>query len=126
MLLQEFGVPEQTLSERPSQLPSRLVARVAAGPAMEAVVGQAEDSSLLIGVDGSVPGSIRPRFGVLVIDPGNKARGVMLYESDPIKGAPVLGRISLDTLMLPLLGIQVDPGRFEDPSCPLFPDSITR
>jgi hypothetical protein len=25
---------------------------------------------------------------------------------------------------LPLLGIQLDPARFEDPRCPLFPDSL--
>jgi hypothetical protein len=126
MLLQEFGVPEQTLGTPPTELPPRLVARVAAGPAMDAVVGRTEDGSLLIGVEGSVPGAIKPRFGVLVLDPSNHARGVMLYESEPIKGAPVLGRIALDSLMLPLLGIQLDPGRFEEPACPLFPDSIVR
>lgn len=126
MLLQEFGVPEQTLSVAPTQLPQRLVARVAAGPALEAVVGRAEDSSLLIGIEGSVPPTIKPRFGVLIIDPQVKTRGVMLYESEPIKGAPELGKIALDSLMLPLLGIQLDPGRFEDPKCPLFPDSVVK
>jgi hypothetical protein len=126
MLLQEFGVPQQTLSVPPSNLPQRVVARVAAGPALEAVVGRAEDSSLIVGVEGSVPGPIEPRFGVLVIDPNNKTRGIMLYESEPIKGAPVLGRVALDSLMLPLIGIQLDPARFEDLRCPLFPDSIVK
>jgi hypothetical protein len=126
MLLQEFGVPEQTLSEPPTQLPGRLVARVAAGPALEGLVGRAQDSSLLIGIQGSVPATIKPRFGVLVIDPNAQTRGVMLYESEPIKGAPELGKIALDSLMLPLLGIQLDPGRFEDARCPLFPDSIVQ
>ena len=90
MLLQEFGVPQQTLSEPPSQL----------------------------------PGTIKPLFGVLVVDPRNTARGVMLFESEPIKGAPVIGKVALDTLMLPLLGVQTDPSRFEEPKCPLFPDSV--
>lgn len=126
MLLQEFGVPEQTLSVPPTQLPSKVVARVAAGPAMEGVVGRAEDSSLLIGIQGSVPATIKPQYGVLVVDPAAKTRGVMLYEGDPIKGAPVLGKIALDTLMLPLLGIQLDPARFEDARCPLFPDSVVQ
>jgi hypothetical protein len=126
MLLQEFGVPEQTLSAPPSQLPPRVVARVAAGPAMEAVVGREQDGSLLIGVEGSLPSAIKPRFGVLIIDPSNHTRGVMLYESEPLKGAPVLGRVALDSLLLPLLGIQLDPGRFEEPACPLFPDSAVR
>jgi hypothetical protein len=126
MLLQEFGVPNQTLSEPPTQLPSRLVARVAAGPAFEAVVGRTADSGWVIGLEGSVPPAIKPGFGVLVLDKTGKARGVMVYESEPIRGAPPIGRLAVDSLMLPLLGIQLDPARFEDPRCPLFPDSVIR
>ena len=50
MLLQEFGTPGQTLGEPPDALPPRLVARVAAGPAFEGVVGRTGDSSWVIGV----------------------------------------------------------------------------
>jgi hypothetical protein len=124
MLLQEFATPNQTLSVPPQSLPARLVARVAAGPAFDAVVGRTPDSALLIGVNGAVPATIKPRFGVLVVDPKNTTRGVVIYESDPVRGAPVLGKLSIDTLMLPLLGIQLDPARVEDVRCPLFPDSI--
>ncbi|MEO8633656.1 MAG: hypothetical protein ABI587_00125 [Gemmatimonadales bacterium] len=124
MLLQEFGIPDQTLSVPPAGLPPRLVARVAAGPAFEAVVGRTADSGWVIGVEGSPPAPIRPGFGVLILDPSGRARGVMLYESEPLRGAPVIGKVALDTLMLPLIGIQVDPTRFEDPGCPLFPDSV--
>ena len=62
--------------------------------------------------------------GVLVLDLDGRARGVMLFESEPIRGAPTIGQVNADSLMLPLLGIQLDPARFEDPRCPLFPDSI--
>jgi hypothetical protein len=124
MLLQEFGVPDQTLGAPPSNLPPRLVARVAAGPAFESVVGRTADSGWVIGVEGAIPAKIKPRFGVLILDPKGTARGVMVFESEPIRGAPLIGRLSVDTLMLPLLGIQLDPGRFEDPGCPLFPDSV--
>lgn len=124
MLLQEFGVPEQTLASPPSNLPPRLVARVAAGPAFESVVGRTADSSWVIGVEGPIPERIKPRFGVLILDPKGSARGVMVFESEAIRGAPQIGRLSVDTLMLPLLGIQLDPSRFEDPACPLFPDSV--
>lgn len=124
MLLQEFGVPGQTLADPPTSLPPHLVARVAVGPAFEAVVGRTADSGWVIGIDGNVPQSIKPGFGVLVLDPAGKARGVMVYESDPIQGAPPIGKVSIDTLMLPLLGIQLDPARVEDPRCPLFPDSV--
>lgn len=124
MLLQEFGVPGQTLGVPPGGLPPQVVARVAAGPALTGVVGRAADSSWLIGLEGDVPATIRIRFGVLILDPAGSTRGVMLYESEPIRGAPPIGQISIDTLMLPLLGIQLDPSRFEDPRCPLFPDTL--
>jgi hypothetical protein len=124
MLLQEFGTPNQTLGDPPATLPPRLVARVAAGPAFEAVVGRITDSTWVIGVNGAVPATIKPGFGVLVLDLTGKARGVMIYESEPIRGAPIIGRLNLDTLMLPLIGIQLDPARFEDPRCPVFPDSL--
>lgn len=126
MLLQEFGIPNQTLGDPPASLPPRLVARVAAGPAFEAVVGRTSDSTWVIGVDGTVPSTIKPGFGVLVLDPTGKARGVMVYESEPLRGAPIIGKLNLDTLMLPLIGIQLDPARFEDPRCPVFPDSLLR
>jgi hypothetical protein len=126
MLLQEFGVPNQTLGEPPDHLPPRLAVRVAAGPAFEGIVGRATDSAWLVGLQGAVPASIAPKFGVLVLDPDGRARGVMVYESEPIRGAPPIGQLNVDSLMLPLLGIQLDPGRFEDPRCPLFPDSVVR
>jgi hypothetical protein len=126
MLLQEFGVPEQTLGEPPAWLPPRLVARVAAGPAFEAVVGRTPDSAWVIGIDGTLPVTIKPGFGVLVLDKAGEARGVMVYESEPLQGAPLIGKLAVDSLMLPLIGIQLDPSRFEDPRCPLFPDSLLR
>lgn len=124
MLLQEFTVPGQTLGDPPANLPPHLVARVAAGPAFEAVVGRTADSGWVVGIDGAVPSTIKPGFGVLVMDPSNKARGVMVYESEPIKGAPLIGKLAVDSLMLPLVAIQLDPGKIEDPRCPLFPDSV--
>jgi hypothetical protein len=126
MLLQEFGVPRQTLGSPPANLPPKLVARVAAGPALPAIVGRANDSTWLIGLDQPLPSRIRAGFGVLVLDPQGRARGVMVYESEPIRGAPLIGKLATDSIMVPLLGIQVDPTRFEDPGCPLFPDSLLR
>ena len=126
LLLQEFGTPNQTLSEPPRTLPSHLVARIAAGPAFLAEVGRTPDSAWVVGVEGSAPERTKPGFGVLVLDTAGKARGVMIYESVPIRGAPVIGKLNIDSLMLPLLGIQLNPARFEDPRCPLFPDSLLR
>jgi hypothetical protein len=124
LLLQEFGVPNQTLSVAPSSVPGALVARLAAGPALPAVVGRTQDSSLLVGLEGSLPATARAGFGVLILDKTGKTRGIVVYESSPIRGAPEIGRLTVDSLVVPLLGIQLDPSRFEDPNCPFFPDSV--
>ncbi len=123
LLLTEFSVPDQTLANAPANLPERLVARVAAGPAYAAVVGRV-DTAWVIGVEGTFTESELPGFGVLILDPSGAAVGVMLYLGDPIQGAPILGQVSMADELLPLIGIQLDPARFEDPACPLFPDSL--
>jgi hypothetical protein len=122
-LLGQFGIPGQTLGSPPRKLPERLVVRLVAGSAYPAIVGRS-DSVLVIGVNGGLPANVKPGFGVLILDTGNKARGVLLYEGAPVEGAPQIGTVSIDNVTVPLLGIQVDPARFEDPRCPLFPDSV--
>jgi hypothetical protein len=122
-LLTQFSVPNQTLSQAPRNLPERLVARVVAGPALPAVVGRT-DSLLLIGVEGNIPPNTKPGYGVLVVDPHDKTRGVVLYEGLPVEGAPQLGKVAIGSASLPLIGIQLDPARIEDARCPMFPDSV--
>jgi hypothetical protein len=124
-LLTQFGIPNQTLSEPPRRLPERLVVRVVAGEAYPAVVGRT-DSLLVVGVEGRLPASARPGFGVLVVDRQGESRGVMLYEGDPVEGAPRLGNVSVGGTTLPLIGIQLDPAKVEDANCPFFPDSLLR
>jgi hypothetical protein len=124
-LLQQFGVPNQTLSEPPHRLPERVVVRVVADGAYPAVVGRT-DSLLVVGVEGTLPASAHPGFGVLLVDPQGQSRGVMLYEGDPVQGAPRLGAVSVGGATVPLLGVQVDPAKVEDPTCPFFPDSLLR
>jgi hypothetical protein len=128
-LLSQFAVPRQTLSEAPSALPERIPVRLVAGPVLPGVVGRTKgegDSTLVIGVDGSFPGNPQPQFGVLVVDPKGAARGVLLYESAPVEGAPHLGSVSLGPRAVPLVGIQLDPAKFEDPKCPFFPASAAQ
>lgn len=123
LLLEQFGVPGQTLSTPPPALPERVVVRLAAGPAYSAIAGRTGDK-LVIGMEGVLPAKVRPGFGVLIVDPVGKPYGVMLYESAPIRGAPELGTVAIDSVMVPLLGIQLPIERFEDPHCPFFPDSV--
>jgi hypothetical protein len=123
LLLEQFGVPNQTLSEPPRTLPERVVVRLAAGPAYSAIAGR-NGTKLIVGMEGVLPPKVRPGFGVLVLDPSGATRGVMLYESAPIRGAPELGSVAIDSVMVPLLGIQLPSARYEDPACPFFPDSV--
>jgi hypothetical protein len=122
-LLTQFSVPRQTLSAPPKDLPERLVTRVVAGPALPSIVGRT-DSLLVIGVEGTVPPAVKPGYGVLVLDTTERARGVMLYEGTLVEGAPQIGTVTVGAATLPLIGIQVEPSRIEDPHCPFFPDSV--
>jgi hypothetical protein len=122
-LLGQFGVPQQTLSVPPRDLPARLVARFVAGGAFPAIVGRT-DSSLVVGVEAPLAANARPGFGVLVVDLEERTRGLMVFEGDPVEGAPRLGEVSIGSTTIPLIGIQLDPAKIEDANCPFFPDSV--
>jgi hypothetical protein len=122
-LLGQFAVAGQTLEAPPRTVPERLVVRLVAGPAYSAILGRS-DSMLVIGVNGGLPAKVKPGFGVLILDRSDKARGVLLYEGAPVENAPQIGTVSIDNAAVPLLGIQVDLAKFEDPRCALFPDSV--
>ena len=124
-LLDQFSVPMRTLSVPPAQLPSRVVVRFAAGPAMSGIVGRT-DTALVIGVEGKVPAAPRVGFGVLIVSSDDTVRGVLLYDGQRIEGAPQLGTVQVADTTVPLLGLTADPGRYETPACPLFPDSLIR
>jgi hypothetical protein len=124
-LLGQFSIPNQTLASPPRNLPERLVARLVAGPAHPAILGRS-DSLWIIGVEGALPANVKPGFGVLVLDQSGKARGVMLYEGRSVEGAPQIGTVSVGSMTIPLIGIQLDPSKIEDPRCPFFPDSVLR
>jgi hypothetical protein len=122
-LLAQFGIPDQTLASPPRNLPERLVVRQVAGQAYPAIVGRA-DSLWIIGLQGRLPATIKPGYGVLIQDPAGKPAGVMLYEGTPVEGAPEIGSVSVGAGTVPLIGIQLDLAKIEDPNCPLFPDSV--
>lgn len=124
-LLAQFEIPQQTLGAPPTRLPEQLPVRLVAGPVYRGIVGRS-DSLWIVGVEGALPPSTRPGFGVLVLDRGGKARGVMLYEGAPVEGAPPIGSVSVGSATVPLIGIQLDPAKIEDPRCPFFPDSVLR
>jgi hypothetical protein len=122
-VLTEFQIPNQTLSAPPRNLPERIVARFVAGPAAPAIVGRT-DSSVVVGIEAASPAGMKPGFGVLVVDKQDRALGVMVYEGDPVEAAPHIGEVSVGSARVPLIGVQVDPARIEDPNCPFFSDSL--
>lgn len=125
-LLEQFTIPNQTLAAPPASLPERTVVRVVADGAFPAVVGRT-DSMLVVGMEGNPPPTTKPGFGVLVVDMQDQVIGVMVYEGDPIPGAPKLGEVAIAEGSVPLVGVQVDPAKVMDPNCPsLFPDSLIR
>jgi hypothetical protein len=126
MLLDQFGVPQQTLTSPPRQVPAVLPVRLAAGPAWRGLVSTAADSTWIVRVEGSLPVGSVAGFGVLIVSTDGTARGVMLYTGKPVSRAPVVGSITADTLTIPLLALQTNITGLEDPACPFFPDSLTR
>ena len=127
-LLSQFGVPRQTLSEPPARLPERLAARLAGGPAFSAVVGQERsgDSLLVVGIEGTAPETFTLGFGVLVLDKGSRARGVMLFQGLPVENAPRIGTVTMGAVSAPLIGVEAEPTSYEQTECPFFPDSLAR
>jgi len=123
LLLEEFTRPGATLSTPPTRLPSGLPVRVALGPAYRSVVGRT-DTLLVVGVQGDLPAASRVGFGVLIVTPADEAQGVLLYDGDPIQGAPRLGTVNAGDKNLPLIGLRLDLAKFQNPTCPIFPDSL--
>jgi hypothetical protein len=126
LLIEEFTREGRVLGEAPASLPEVLPVRMALGEAYRAIVGRTDSVTLVIGVEGAVPATPVPGFGVLVVSAEGAAQGVLLYEGKPIEGAPELGTVSLGERTLPLLGLRTDVTQFEDKSCPIFPDSLRR
>ena len=125
LLLEEFTHAGKTLSIAPAGLPANLPVRMALGPALRAVVGRT-DTTVVVGIDGPLPATPQVGFGVLIVAPDGAALGVILYQGSPIQGAPLLGTVNAGERNLPLIGLQTDVARFQDASCPIFPDSLRR
>jgi len=126
LLIEEFTREGRVLSGPPASLPEMIPVRMALGEAYRAIVGRTDSVTLVIGVEGTLPATPVPGFGVLVVNADGTAQGVLLYEGKPIQGAPELGTVSFGDRTLPLIGLRTDISQFEDKSCPVFPDSLRR
>jgi hypothetical protein len=126
MLLDEFARPRTALASPPSGLPAMLPVRVAAGPVYRGVVGYVGDTSIVVGVEGTLPAETTPGFGVIALGLDGRARGVLLYSGVPVAGAPRLGSVVIGERTIPLIGIRTDISGLEDPNCPFFPSEMGR
>lgn len=120
VIMDQFSVPRQTLSVPPRNLPEEIPVRFAADALVRGLVGMT-DSLMVVGVDQPMPDARVPGFGVLVTDLNGDVKGVMVFDGDPIPGAPKLGTIHVGERSADLLGVRIDFARIEDPRCPLFP-----
>lgn len=125
LLLEEFTRPGKTLSTPPADLPGVLPVRIALGPAFRALVGRT-DTLLIIGLEGTLPVTPAVDWGALIVSPAGVAQGVLLYQGDPILGAPRIGTLNAGERNLPLIGLKTDLANFQDATCPIFPDSLRR
>jgi hypothetical protein len=125
LLLEEFTRPGTTMSALPADLPGVLPVRIALGPAFRAVTGRA-DSLLMVGIEGTLPATPVVGWGVLIVSPSGTPQGVLLYEGSPMSGAPRLGTVNAGATNVPLVGLQTDIAKFQDATCPIFPDSLRR
>jgi hypothetical protein len=123
LLLEEFTKAGTTLTAVPESMPPSLVVRLVAGEAQRAIVGRT-DTGWIIGVDGPLPSTGKPGFGVLLVDRLAGPQGVLIYDGLPIPGAPLLGSVNLGTIDLPLIGLTTQTAGFQDGRCPFFPDSL--
>lgn len=126
MLLDRFSTPQTALSFAPTPAPAALPVRLAAGPAYRGLVTQESDTTWSVVVEGDLPDGTVPGFAVLVAGSDGRPKGIMLYTGARVRGAPIIGRVAMGALDLPLLGFQSDIAGLEDPNCPFFPDSLAR
>lgn len=124
-VLGEFSTAGQTLPTPPTSLPARLPVRLVAGPVLPALVSQ-DQAKWVIGVVGAPPPKFHAGYGVLVEDTARQARGVVVYEGEIVRGAPVIGSVVLADSTVPLIGVSLLLSKVEDARCPIFPDSTVR
>jgi hypothetical protein len=125
MILEEFTRPGKTLGVLPAEIPEVLLVRLALGPVFRAVAGRS-DSLLIVGLEGTLPAAPVVDWGVLIVSPAGQVQGVLLYQGDPMKDAPILGSVNAGARNLPLVGLATEIANFQDAACPIFPDSLRR
>ncbi len=119
MALEELRGGTKVLAQVPPGLEGVVPARVVGyGTTPATVVAGDEGPMVMYGGEGfpQLPG-----FGLaLVEDSTDTFQGVLIFESEPPRGYPVLGGVSSGTYAIPLYGLRVNWLTVSTPRCPLF------
>ena len=123
VVMNSFG-KGNSLVTPPDSVPETLPVRLVAGPLVHGLVAKDASKGWVIGIEGQIPATARPGYGVLIVDFKGISHGILMFDGIAVPGAPELGTVSLRDTVLPLLGVRLDPRTIEDPKCPVFPDSV--
>jgi hypothetical protein len=119
MVLEQLRGSGRFLEAAPAGLAGTVPARVVGYGTTAALVAESEDG-ILVAYEG--PGfPSYPGWGLaLVEDSLDTFKGVLIYETEPPLGAPLLGGVAGGNYTIPLHGARVSWARVSDPRCPLF------
>ena len=121
VVLESFG-KGNALETPPAEVPASLPVRLVGGPVLRGIVGKNDSTGWVIGAEGEMPSNTRPGYGVLIAHRG-QARGILVFDGQPVAGAATIGSVALGDTIVPLLGVRIDPATIADSACPVFPDS---
>jgi hypothetical protein len=121
VVLEAFG-RGSALDAAPDAVPAALPVRLVAGPVLRGIVGKSDSTGWVVGAEGDMPENAATGYGVLIVH-DRIARGVLVFDGQPVRGAAVIGSVALGDTIIPMLGVRVDPAAIADSACPVFPDS---
>lgn len=119
MALEQLRVGSKVLTEVPDAFLGTVPARVVGYGTVPALGSEGPDGALLA-YDG--PGFPRlPGFGLIMVeDSADTFKGVLIYDTEPPRGLPLLGGVTDGSYTVPLYGMRVSWGAVSTPRCPLF------
>ncbi len=127
MVLEQFGVPGKVLRNVPAGVSGVVPARVVGRGTARALAGDGPDG-VVLGYEGeNFP--TPPAFGLIVVEDSlDTFKGVLIFETQPPPGLPLLGSISDARYTLPVHGLRVNWNAVSNEQCPLFGriDSLPR
>ena len=119
MVLEQLRGGGRFMDTPPEGLQGTVPARVVGYGTTAALVADSPDGPLVAYEGPGFPSL--PGWGLaLVEDSLDTFKGVLIYETEPPTGYPILGGVVGGSYTVPLYGARVSWGGVSDPRCPLF------